>query len=140
MLILIPGRSRAHETQERKTEALPSADEMREQTLKQVKHYYGSTPKVVKGADIKGHEDKFDWAVVQQKPKDWEFMLQSGEVLRNLPETWTAYPDTEGGRKAIVEMEFKEFMDAGTPEAREHELVHLASACLHLWRFYEHID
>ena len=106
----------------------------------EVKNYYGNAPKVVHGKDLKGHEDKFDWALVQSKPKDWEFMKQSGDVLRNLPETWTAYPDNEGGRRAIIEMEFKEFMNAKTTEEREHELVHLASACLHLWRMYEHLD
>lgn len=140
MLILFPGHYGAHKAEEESKAAPSPAETMRKEIAQQTKSYYGNVPKVVKGADIKGHEKKFDWAVVQQKPKDWEFMLQSGEVLRNLPETWTAYPDTEGGRKAIVEMEFKEFMDAGTPEAREHELVHLASACLHLWRYYEHID
>ena len=133
MLILIPGHYGAHKAEEAQGEPYFAKTQ-------EVQSYYGKTPKVVHGADIKGHKDKFDWAVVQQKPKDWEFMLQSGEVLRNLPETWTAYPDTEGGRRAIVEMEFKEFMDAGTPEARAHELVHLASACLHLWRYYEHIS
>lgn len=105
-----------------------------------VKNYYGSTPKVVHGTDIKGHEQTFDWALVQKKPRDWEFMQQSGDVLRNLPETWTAYPDNEGGRLSIIEMEFRELMNAKGTEAREHELVHLASACLHLWRLYEHID
>ena len=130
MLILIPGHYGAQEAGDGEYFAKDKATQ----------GYYRTPPKVVHGADIKGHEEKFDWALVQQKPKDWEFMHQSGEVLRNLPETWTAYPDTEGGRKAIVEMEFKEFMDAKTTEAREHELVHLASACLHLWRMYEHLD
>ena len=119
---------------------MPTADEMREQTLKQVRQYYGNTPTVVKGEDVKGHSEKFDWAIVQKKPKDWEFMKQSGDVLRNLPETWAAYPDNEGGRIAIIQMEFNELMNAKGTEAREHELVHLASACLHLWRYYEHID
>ena len=133
MLILIPGHYGQHKAEEEQGEPYFAK-------TKEVQSYYGKTPKVVHGADIKGHEQKFDWALVQSKPKDWEFMEQSGDVLRNLPETWTAYPDNEGGRRAIIEMEFKEFMNAKTTEEREHELVHLASACLHLWRMYEHID
>ena len=141
MRILIPASY--FSTQKMEEQARPSgrlADEMREEIMRQTKQYYGNTPKVVKGEDLKGHEQKFDWALVQQKPKDWEFMAQSGEILRNLPETWTAYPDNEGGRLAIIELEFKELMEAKGVEAREHELVHLASACLHLWRLYEHLD
>ena len=133
MLILIPGHYGAHKTEEAQGEPYFAK-------TKEVQNYYGNAPKVVHGKDLKGHEDKFDWALVQSKPKDWEFMKQSGDVLRNLPETWTAYPDNEGGRRAIIEMEFKEFMNAKTTKEREHELVHLASACLHLWRYYEHLD
>ena len=133
MLILIPGHYGAHKTEEAQGEPYFAK-------TKEVQSYYGKTPKVVHGADIKGHEGKFDWAIVQQKPRDWEFMQQSGDVLRNLPETWTAYAQDEGGRMGIIQMEFKELMEAKTPEAREHELVHLASACLYLWRYYERID
>lgn len=144
MLILIPGRQ-IHGTAgySGTAEQIPdssAADKMREEIMRQTKQYYGSTPKVVKGEDIKGHDKKFDWAIVQNKPKDWEFMKQSGEILRNLPETWTAYSDDEGGRMGIIQMEFNELMNAKGTDAREHELVHLASACLHLWRYYEHID
>jgi hypothetical protein len=111
-----------------------------ERPLSDKKQYYGNTPTIVKGEDIKGHEDKFDWAMVQQKPKDWKFMKESADVLRNIPVTWTAYPSDEGGRLDIIQMEFTELMQAKTSEARKKELVHLASACLHLWRYYEHID
>ena len=72
----------------------------------------------------------------QAFPKDWPFMEQSGEVLNALPKTWTAYPDNEAGRTNIVTMEYNEFMKAQTPTDKMHELVHLASACLHLWRLY----
>lgn len=67
-------------------------------------------------------------------PKDWAFMKQSEEVLDNLPETWLQYPDNEQGRISIIDMEYLEFKQAKTKEEKEHELVHLASACLHLWR------
>lgn len=69
-----------------------------------------------------------------KKPKDWEFMRQSGEVLDNPPETWKAYPDTEAGKVQIIKMEYEELMKTNTPEDQKHELVHLASACLCLWR------
>lgn len=69
-------------------------------------------------------------------PKDWAFMEQSGQVLRNLPATWKAYPDTEEGRMGIVKMEYGELLKAQTTKEKMHELMHLASACLHLWRLY----
>ena len=69
-----------------------------------------------------------------KKPKDWAYMEQSGEVLRDLPETWDAYEDDEKGRMAIIKMEYEELMKAKTPKEISHELVHLGSATLHLWR------
>lgn len=140
MLIIFP-RQQAHEAKEfTHKEPMPTADEMREQTLKQVKQYYGNTPRVVHGADVKGHENKFDWAIVQQKPRDWEFMQQSAKTLANLPETWTAYASDEGGRMGIIQMEYGELMNAQTKEEKMHELVHVASACLHLWRLYAGLE
>ena len=68
------------------------------------------------------------------RPADWPFMEQCEEVLDNIPNTWKAYPDTERGRTDIIVMEYNEFRTAMTPEQKMHELVHLASACLNLWR------
>ena len=86
--------------------------------------------------------EKKEWT--KDKPKDWEFMVQSGQVLKNLPATWMQYPDTPEGMTKIIEMEYGEVMAAwkdqlGT-EAVSHELVHLASACLHLWRRLNHAE
>ena len=140
MLIIFP-RQQAHEAKEiAHKESMPTADAMREQTLKQVKQHYGNTPKVVHGTDVKGHENKFDWAIVQKKPRDWEFMAQSAKTLANLPETWTAYASDEGGRMGIIQMEYGELMKAQTKEEKMRELVHVASACLHLWRLYAGIE
>lgn len=137
MLIILPAhKHEAKAEQPAHKSVATTADEMREEIMAQTKQYYGNVPKVVKGEDVKGHGEKFDWAIVQKKPKDWRFMKESGEVLANLPETWTAYADNEGGRLAIIEMEYKELMNAQGAEARSKELVHLASACLHLWRLY----
>ena len=69
-------------------------------------------------------------------PDDWPFMEQSGKVLANIPDTWKAYPNTEAGMMDIIKMEFGEVTRAGSPKERMAELVHLASACLHLWRHY----
>ena len=69
-----------------------------------------------------------------QKPKDWEYMRQSGEVLRDMPKTWRAYDQDEKGRMDIVKMEYEELLKAKTDEEISHELVHLGSATLHLWR------
>ena len=75
-----------------------------------------------------------------ERPKDWEFMKQSGEVLSNKPDTWKAYPDTEAGKVDIIKMEYNEFLNATTPDDMCHELVHLASACLCLWRKLKGIE
>ena len=136
MLIIMPGHYQAHKVEE----PMPTADEMREQTLKQVKKYYGTPPKIVKGADVKGHENKFDWAIVQNRPRDWKFMEESALTLNHLPETWTAYSSDEGGRMGIIDMEYGELKRAQTKEEKMHELVHVASACLHLWRLYAGIE
>ena len=69
-----------------------------------------------------------------EKPKDWEFMKLSGEVLKNIPDTWKQYPDSETGKMAIVEMEYNELRNTKTKEQMAHEAIHLASACLCLWR------
>ena len=130
MLILIPGHHGAQEAGDGEYFAKD----------KTTQSYYRTPPKVVHGKDVKGHEDKFDWALVQSKPKDWEFMRQSGEVLRNLPETWTAYASDEGGRMGIIDMEYGELKQAKTKQEKMHELVHVASACLHLWRLYAGLE
>ena len=141
MLIIMPGHFQVHKVEETAhKEAMTSADEMREEIMSQTKQYYGNVPKVVKGADIKGHEKKFDWAIVQNKPRDWKFMEQSALTLNNLPETWTAYSTDEGGRMGIIDMEYGELKNAQTKEEKVHELVHVASACLHLWRLYAGIE
>ena len=70
------------------------------------------------------------------KPDDWPFMEQSEKILADTPDTWKAYPPTEAGMLDIIKMEFGEMTRAGTHEARMTELVHLASACLQLWRHY----
>lgn len=86
--------------------------------------------------------EKQEW--IKDKPKDWAFMQQSGEVLKNLPATWMQYSNMVDGMVKIIEMEYGEVMGAvkdqlGT-EAVSHELVHLASACLHLWRRLNHAE
>lgn len=74
--------------------------------------------------------EKKEW----KKPKDWAYMEQSGKVLRDMPDTWRAYEQDEKGRMAIIKMEYEELLKAKTDEEISHELVHLGSATLHLWR------
>lgn len=69
-----------------------------------------------------------------EKPADWAFMEQSGKVLSDLPETWRAYAKTFEGRMGIIDMEYRELKEARGKEDVSRELVHLGSACLHLWR------
>ena len=65
---------------------------------------------------------------------DYPFMKASKEILDNIPNTWKQYPDTLEGRCNIITMEYNELMNTRNLEEKSHELVHLASACLHLWR------
>ena len=85
--------------------------------------------------------DDVEWESVasKAKPADWDFMKQSGEVLNSVPDTWKKYPETDEGLMNIIIMEFGELSKATTKEQKSHELVHLASACLHLWRHYHAI-
>lgn len=73
----------------------------------------------------------------KEKPKDYVFMEESERVLKNKPITWKAYPNTEDGAMKIIEMEYKELMES---KDKSHELVHLASACLLLWRKMNHAE
>lgn len=86
--------------------------------------------------------EKKEWT--KDKPKDWAFMEQSGKVLKDYPATWMQYPNTVEGARAIVEMEYGEVMaacrDQLGAEAVSHELVHLASACLLMWRKLNHAE
>ena len=75
-----------------------------------------------------------------EKPKDWPFMEQSGKVLNKMPFTWRQYPKDEDGAMSIIEMEYNELSKAETDEAKMHELVHLASACLYMWRMLAHVE
>ena len=75
-----------------------------------------------------------------EKPKDWPFMEQSGKVLRDIPATWKQYPHDPDGAMAIIKMEYKELLNADTEEKKMHELVHLGSACLYLWRMLAHVE
>jgi len=76
----------------------------------------------------------------RERPKDWAYMEQSGKVLRVMPDTWKAYPQDEKGRMDIIKMEYGELLNAKTPEEISHELVHLGSATLHLWRLLNHAE
>ena len=86
--------------------------------------------------------EKEEWT--KDKPKDWAFMKQSGEVLKHYPPTWMQYPNNEEGMIKIIEMEYGEVMAARMDQlgadAVSHELVHLASACLLLWRRLNHAE
>ena len=70
----------------------------------------------------------------EAKPADWPFMEQSAKMLADFPETWRQYPDTTNGAMAIITMEYEELMRQKDAADKMRESVHLASACLHLWR------
>lgn len=74
------------------------------------------------------------------RPKDYAFMEQSEKVLSNIPDTWKQYPDNIEGMCKIIDMEYNELKMAKTTDTKSHELVHLASACLHLWRKLNNVE
>ena len=74
------------------------------------------------------------------KPKDWAYMEQSGRTLKHIPDTWKKYPHDLAGLTAIVDMEYGEFKNAKTDAEKSHELVHLGSATLYLWRYLNHAE
>ena len=76
--------------------------------------------------------------IIASRPKDWEFMKTSKEVLENLPVTWKAYPQTIEGAMSIIEMEHKELLAPNADKCKE--LIHLASACLYAWRMIKHVE
>lgn len=73
----------------------------------------------------------------KEKPKDYAFMEESEKVLKDRPVTWKVYPDNIEGAKKIIDMEYKELQES---KDKSHELVHLASACLLLWRKLNHAE
>lgn len=92
----------------------------------------------------KTHDDEMDSVEMRkandwEKPADWPYMEQSGEVLRNLPDTWKQYPATREGAVKIIEMEFNELMKATTDEDAMHECVHLGAATLYFWRMLANV-
>ena len=76
----------------------------------------------------------------EEKPKDWAFMEKSSKVLSCLPTTWKQYSQNELGRMKIIEMEFNELKNAPDLCSQSQKLIHLASACLHLWRYINHAE
>ena len=71
-----------------------------------------------------------------EQSNDYPFMKKCEEILNNFPDTWKAYPDDEIGACKILDMEYQEYKKATTKEDKSHELVHIASACLNMWRKY----
>lgn len=76
----------------------------------------------------------------RDKPKDWKFMEEAEKVLANIPDTWKTYPRNEQGMCDIIDMEYKELKEAVGKENKKHELIHLASACLNLWRKLNNVE
>ena len=76
----------------------------------------------------------------QYLQKDKAFMEGCIEVLTNIPETWKKYPDTIEGACKIVDMEANEITRAITKEDKSCECIHLASACLNLWRKLNYVS
>lgn len=110
-------------------------DHVTKRKLEQVMHNLDEWVK--KHTEEKKEEHFYDTQkemITFEKPKDWAFMKQSGNVLKNYPATWMSYPNTVEGVRGIINMEYNEYRNAESYQDISHELVHLASACLLLWR------
>ena len=73
------------------------------------------------------------------RPSDWQYMEQSGEILKSPPQTWSVYPKTIEGLSAVIDMEYQELKGAEANRPKHdimRELVHLGTATLALWRLY----
>lgn len=68
---------------------------------------------------------------------DADYMRRCREVDLNPPATWEKYDaNTPAGVRKIIEMEYRELMDAKTPESTETNICHLSVALLRLWRLH----
>lgn len=76
--------------------------------------------------------------IISRKPKDYAFMEESEKILKDIPYTWKAYPQTIEGAMSIIDMEHKELLAPNADKCKE--LVHLASACLYAWRKLKNVE
>lgn len=61
------------------------------------------------------------------------FIQEASKVASNPPETWKRYPATTQGALAILDMEFKEMLQAKTETEKAHELIHVMAAAMHMY-------
>lgn len=107
-----------HETKRKLEQVMHNLNDWVKKQSKKEEHYYDTEKEML----------------TFEKPKDWAFMKQSGNVLKNYPATWMSYPNTVEGVRGIIDMEYNEYRNVESYQDISHELVHLASACLLLWR------
>ena len=66
---------------------------------------------------------------------DKEFMKTCHEVDMLPPRTWDKYDfKTEDGIRKVIEMEYKELMDATSEKGKIENIYHLSVALLRYWR------
>ena len=58
------------------------------------------------------------------------YFEKCSDILENIPDTWKQYPHNNVGAVNIIDMEYNEFKKTNSIKDMEHELVHLASACI----------
>lgn len=68
---------------------------------------------------------------------DADYMRNCREVDHDPPATWEKYDlTTPAGVRKVIEMEYRELMDAKIPETTEENVYHLSVALLRLWRLH----
>lgn len=63
-----------------------------------------------------------------------DFIKKVLEILSSKPKEWEKYSSSEKGINTIITMEYNELMNSNSLEDKKHSLIHLASACVSLWR------
>ena len=68
---------------------------------------------------------------------DRDYMEQCAQVDKVPPPTWEKYDMTSpAGVKKVIEMEYKELMNAATEAETTENIYHLSVALLRLWRLH----
>ena len=77
---------------------------------------------------------------VYNNSPDKEYMKTCHEVDMLPPRTWDKYDlKTEDGIRKVIEMEYKELMDATSEKGKIENIYHLSVALLRYWRIMKKV-
>lgn len=89
---------------------------------------------------VKKHVSENENEDVYGNSPDKEYMKTCHEVDMLPPRTWDKYDlKTEDGIRKVVEMEYKELMDATSEKGKIENIYHLSVALLRYWRIMKKV-